>query len=496
MFATLARPPRPLSRGKRLAFRLLAVLIGLTPLVAAEALCRVAGWGQLTEIDDPYLGFTAVRPLFVPDASGQRLEIAKTRQAYFRPESFAARKGPREFRIFCLGGSTVQGRPYAIETSFTTWLELSLRAADPSRDWEVVNCGGVSYASYRLAPIMRELLAYQPDLFIVYTGHNEFLEDRTYGQVKRTPAVVARLHAWCSYARVYNACRAAWRGSAKDHSSAAPERAWLPAEVDALLDYRGGLDDYHRDDAWRQDVVEHFEFNLRRMVLMAHQAGVPLVLVNPTSNLKDCPPLKFAGGDDLDDPQRAEFAALWEQARDSRDAVERIGLLERAVAIDDRHAGAYFLLGQSYHAAGRLAEARAALLRAKDEDLCPLRMIEPLHAALARVARSTRTPLVDARAQLDALRPADIPGDELHLDHIHPSIDGHQRIAAGLLDELIRLDLVRPRAGWQARQQQLYVQQLATLDAIYYARGRQRLEGLRRWTQGRAEKTRTGKLDH
>ena len=100
---------------------------------------------------------------------------------------------------YCLGGSTVQGRPYAIETSFTTWLELNLRTADPRYQWEVVNCGGVSYASYRLVPILRELLAYEPDLFIICTGHNEFLEDRTYASVKARSGVRIRLPARSKY---------------------------------------------------------------------------------------------------------------------------------------------------------------------------------------------------------------------------------------------------------------------------------------------------------
>ncbi len=63
-----------------------------------------------------------------------------------------------------LGGSTVQGHPFSVETSFTTWLELSLKAADPSRHWRVVNCAGVSYATYREAIVVKELLGYKPDL--------------------------------------------------------------------------------------------------------------------------------------------------------------------------------------------------------------------------------------------------------------------------------------------------------------------------------------------
>ena len=201
---------RPTSARRAILFRLLAVGLSLSPLVFVEAVFTALDWGRATEIDDPYIGFSEVHPLFVPDATGENYEIPVSRQQLFRPQSFPAVKAQGTYRIFCLGGSTVQGRPYAVETSFTTWLRLSLETADPSRRWEVINCGGVSYASYRLAPIMRQLIDHQADLFIIYTGHNEFLEDRTYQQVKRTPALVARGHWLMSHFRTYCALRSGW----------------------------------------------------------------------------------------------------------------------------------------------------------------------------------------------------------------------------------------------------------------------------------------------
>ena len=82
-----------------------------------------------------------------------------------------------------MGGSTTYGRPYFDNVSFCGWLRAYLQAADPTRNWEVINAGGVSYASYRVAILMEELVEYDPDLFIVYSGHNEFLERRTYPQI-------------------------------------------------------------------------------------------------------------------------------------------------------------------------------------------------------------------------------------------------------------------------------------------------------------------------
>ena len=198
-----ARSAKPARRWRGLLFRLSAVAIGLAPFLLAEATFAILDWGRPDYEQDPFVGFSAVYPLFVLNEDGTRYEIPPSRRTFFRRESFAAKKGDNEFRIFCLGGSTVQGRPFAIETSFTTWLEINLQAADPKRDWEVVNCGGVSYASYRLVPILKEVLGHQPDLIILYTGHNEFLEDRTYRHIKQVPSIVRRPCELVSRTRTY-----------------------------------------------------------------------------------------------------------------------------------------------------------------------------------------------------------------------------------------------------------------------------------------------------
>src|SRR5581483_7503544 len=140
---------------KSLLFRGVAVGLGLLPLLVCELALRATGIGKPTDYNDPFVGFSDVHPLFVLNEQSGRYEIPKSRQTHFQPESFLAKKPRDEFRIFVLGGSTVQGRPWAIESSFTTWLELNLNAGDAARRYEVVNCGGVSYATYRLVLILQ-----------------------------------------------------------------------------------------------------------------------------------------------------------------------------------------------------------------------------------------------------------------------------------------------------------------------------------------------------
>ena len=160
-----------------------AVVLSLAPSPRLSSRCAL-DQGRVTEIQDPYVGFHALYPLFERNASTDRYEIAASRLALFYPDSFAAQKSPREFRIFCSGGSTVQGSPYTIETSFTTWLELSLQAADPS---SALGSGQLRRAVVCELPPRApscKILRRQADLIIVYAGQNEFLEDRSYAQVE------------------------------------------------------------------------------------------------------------------------------------------------------------------------------------------------------------------------------------------------------------------------------------------------------------------------
>jgi hypothetical protein len=185
--------------------RLLAVCLGLSFFVAIEGLLWLVDAGHPDLTDDPFVGFSDQQPLFVKSADSREMTISPARLRYFAPDSFPLKKSPGTTRIFCLGGSTVQGRPFSKQTSFTTWLQLALKSGstDQKTKWEVVNCGGVSYASYRLVPILEECLNYEPDLFIICCGHNEFLEDRTYGSIRDQSPLVTTSHNYLSRLRSY-----------------------------------------------------------------------------------------------------------------------------------------------------------------------------------------------------------------------------------------------------------------------------------------------------
>jgi hypothetical protein len=468
--------------------RVVAILFGLSLFVVFELVCRATGVGRPDLQDDPFVGFNELQPTFVLSDDGAKYEVPPARLKFFAAESFPATRHAGSRRVFCLGGSTVQGRPFSIPTSFTTWLEIGLNAVDASARWDVVNCGGISYASYRLVPLMQECLRYEPDLFIVCTGHNEFLEDRTYANIRDQSPLLAAPQRILSRLSSYHAYRSLLLRLRDGRPQAAPQNL-LTSDVDAFLDYHNGLAAYHRDRQWQRGVIQHFDFNLRRLALVANQAGVPLLLVLPTSNLADQPPFKSQHRDDLSTSELAEFDQLLQEVQSLMRTQPDVALtqLELARDLDPQFAEVRYHLGRLHEARGNFNTARREFVAARDEDICPLRMISPLETAMRDVAHDTSTPLLDAHSLLEASSRNSILGGGLLVDHVHPSIEGHQQIALALLEQLADLGHIILPPDWRSRTTSAFRQHYDSLSDFYFADGQRTLERVRYWTRGEAD---------
>jgi hypothetical protein len=470
---------------RRVLFRIGLLLVVLAPLGMIECVFRIWGPDPGVGQEDPYISFAGSRPLFVRNADGTRFETDPERLFYFCPQTFPASKTKNTFRIFCIGGSTVQGRPYSAETAFSTWLKLNLEVLCPQRNIEVVNCGGISYASYRLRPILQELLGYEPDLLFLYTGQNEFLEERTYHRLKRVPRPLIRLHRSLLRLHSYRVVNHAV------HSRQALKRPKLelPLEVNPKLDLEAGAQTYQRDLPGQQGTIEHFRYNLEQMVRMAQQADIPIVLMNPISNLKDCPPFKSEFRADLTEQERQRIDLLWEKARhwDKTDPWGKLSLMEQAVALDSSHAGLLFQAGKSALLTGNLEKSQQWFIQAKEQDICPLRMLEPMHEIVKQVAAENAVPLVDVWQLIEERTEDRIPGRQWLIDHVHPTIAGHQLIADALTDAMAGMKLLRNSSDWKNKRRSRWEDHLASLKEGYYQEGFVHLKMLEAWARRRGE---------
>ncbi len=419
----------------------------------SEGALRVAGVKPLALTEDPYVGFATGQPLFVkrraPDGT-MVYETNPVKLSHFNFQSFPAKKAPGTFRVFTLGGSTTYGHPWRDSTSFGGWLREYLAEVDTTRRYEVINAGGISYASYRAARLAQELLDYEPDLFVVYNGHNEFLEERTYRDARGVPAWVRNLSGLLDHTRTYSALRRLVR---RGGGAPAGGRSRLAAEVDEVLGRTIGPSSYRRDDALRESVLKHYEDSQKRIGRLAVSAGAAVIYVTTPSNEKDCSPFKSEPTPGLAPEDGARVAALLRAAEGARPA-EAARLLDSAARLDPRNAEVLYAAGKAALAAGD-AEGGLRLLRAAiDEDVCPLRALTPMRAIEARAARETGGGLVDfedtLRRVVAAREGPGALGEPDFTDHVHLTIGNYGLIARGILAEMRRMGLVPPPSDAQA----------------------------------------------
>ena len=164
--------------------------------------------------------------------------------------------------------------------------------------------------------------------------------------------------------------------------------------------------------------------------------------------------------------------------------------LETLVQMNPRYAEAHYRLGQAYQQLGELESAKRHLVLAKEEDVCPLRILEPMYVAIHRAAKGGGVPIVDVKAFFGSVAPGGIPGRESMLDHVHPTIFGHQQISELLFLEMVEQGLVEARVG-QLDCGEVFKNHLASLPFIYFELGKDRLAGLKRWAEGKVTRERT-----
>lgn len=440
---------------------LLPIVSLLVFFIMLEGGLALFGVSPGLKTQDPFVGFASNVPLYVPDPDSPdlpRMITARNKRRYFNQQTFPRKKAAGAYRIFTLGGSTTYGRPYNDTTSFSGWLRELLPVVDASRKWEVINAGGISYASYRVAHLMEELVNYQPDLFIVYTGHNEFLEERTYRQIKEMPSVIRSTVGLLSRTRTWSAMSMAIQSLGASTRTAMTNRDKLSGEVKAILDQSAGLDRYRRDDFLREKIFNHFRISLERMAVLARSVDAEIIFVTPGSSLNDCAPFKSEHTDGLAPESRQRSEQLLAQAKaaiSQGNWGDALGLLNNAVSLDPRYAELHYRRGQALLALKRFKEAGVALRQARDEDVCPLRALTPMRQIVTQVAREQGAQLVNyvelLERSMQKAKGHPIPGKELFLDHVHPTIEGHKLLAVELVKAMAREGVLQPASDWEEK---------------------------------------------
>jgi tetratricopeptide (TPR) repeat protein len=257
-------------------------------------------------------------------------------------------------------------------------------------------------------------------------------------------------------------------------------------EVRTRLDEPGGYASYHRDDAWHDRVAAQFEESLRAIVSACRAAKVPLLLVKPGSNVRDCPPYKSEHRPGLSLEEERTWQTLFDKAgaAEQERPEQALASCKKAEQIDPDYALLLFRIARLLDTKGETQPALEYYLKARDRDICPLRPTTRLEQILSGVSQETKTPLLDATALIAEQSMNKIPGNDWYLDHVHPNIGGHQQIARALVAQIRQLGLVPAPSEWpEAQRRQAYASHLEKLGQSYLTEGLRRVEWLEHWAR-------------
>ena len=368
-------------------------------------------------------------------------------------EQLTPQKTPGEFRIFTFGESTIHGSHYAPISSPARWLEKYLHDFLPGRKIRVVNFFRMGQRSSFAYETFKDTVVYQPDLIILYFGHNGYLPGNRKAEVeKKKKSFNYRLEALekksvlasAIYQQVIRWRMHLHRGCREDSmgfkTMEAPPLRYGPNDMTV------------RDSPSYREGLEFFRGNLEKITGLARQKKIKILILRPVSNLKDFSPWYSFHRQTL----TAEKLSRWERFYREGQADEEKGKpgpalknYLRAHPLDSTYAELSFRLGRMYLKNGEFARAKKYFREAKDNDGVIFRATQEVLDTLETFAQKENLALLDTEKWLLENEPTGILGNPTIEDNAHFSLKGQALVGKHLALEIARRNWIAPRRLWR-----------------------------------------------
>jgi lysophospholipase L1-like esterase len=368
------------------------------------------------------------------------------------PECVMVPKPEKMVRVVLIGESTIQGFPHPPNLTAAEFLERFLRARLGGRPVDVINCGVTAVASYPLRKIVRDAMMLEPDLVIIYAGHNEYFgafgvaSAQGAGSRPWQMALTLAVRSTAAFQAAYLAMDAL-RGTA----AASPSGTEAPAGGGGLMEKMARVELIAADSPLRRLAARSLEASISEMLDTCKASGAKVLLCSLAANERDQPPIRSA---EPDGPHAPEWRRLHAAAMDAFSSGPKAAqaLLREALRLGPNHAATHFYLARTLELEGATTEALKHYRRARDLDAMPWRATTQFNDLLRACAERAGVPFADVDAAFHA-EAGGAPGWRLFADHLHPSLEGQALLARAWLDAIARERLLpleeAPREDWR-----------------------------------------------
>src|SRR4030065_1921848 len=282
-----------------------------------------------------------------------------------------------------MGGSSAAGFPYSPNGAFSRYIRKRLELLYPERKIEVVNIAMSAINSYALRDMFPGVIEKEPDLIIIYAGHNEYYGALGVGSVETLgdTRFIVNTVIWLNRFKTFELLRDVVKSVSGWFSSPVKSDGTLMARMSQRQLIPFNSEKYFSG-------INQYEGNLRDILEMAKDINVSVILGRLVSNLKDQKPFEPSYDGEL--PPADEI----------------------------------FLKAQNDLSSGHVESADSLFRLAKDLDALRWRAPEKVNQIIENLGKEFSYPVVKLDSVFNAESIYGIAGDDLITDHLHPNLRG------------------------------------------------------------------------
>ena len=382
-------------------FRAAAIATPLIILIIAELFLRVIGYGHNTDL---FIRYPDDNSYWVINKYASARYFSDTANATTGSiETFKVEKPANTVRLFVLGESTTAGYPYFHNGSFHRWLQYRLMHTYPDMHFEIINVSLTAVNSYTVLDFGRQVVNYQPDGVLIYTGHNEYYGALGVGSTSHIAnsrflvQTVLQLRKFRLVQLFENVIRGVQDGASVQ---ATDKRENLMKRMAASQEIAYNSEAYHTG-------INQFQSNMDELCALMQDKNIPVFLSTLVSNEKDEKP--FISANTSTDNANQQFA-----------------LANASYRFED-----YPLAKQQY-------------IKAKEFDLLRFRAPEAMNRIILKLAEKyNNVHLVDARKAFEVHSPHGILGSGTLLEHVHPNLYGYALLSDAFYQSIQQARLIK-----------------------------------------------------
>lgn len=303
-------------------------------------------------------------------------------------DAFKKIKTDSTYRIFVMGGSSTAGFPYAYNITFPKYLQRKLTLLYPGYNIEVINLGITAHNSYTITDLADEVLEQEPDLILVYAGHNEYYgilgvgSTASYGSSRFISNIMIQLNKLKTFQLLANFI--GWTGSSLSNDSHGVNNETLMSRM------IGDNEILYNSEVYYQGISQ-FEANMKEFLDKMNEKGVNTILGTLSSNHLQKP-----------------FVSI------SKD--------------ENKSADSLYSLGLDYLDSNNFQKASKLFFEAKEYDALRFRAPQKINDVIIDLGVTYNFPVVKIDSAFSANSPNGIVGYDLMVDHLHPNIRGYNLI--------------------------------------------------------------------